>query len=318
MRVAMLPLLLLAGVGMAGDSAFGGLELAEKPISLLDGRMEIRMPAAAVVEARQQGIMAAPEAAQRETRIVLDAGEQRMVVMTWEQFASAGEGFEAAARKGALPDTKVEAFAPAEGLKGWRVEPARLDPDDEAAEVARALIADGDGHVMLVAVYVNPPSSQNDETGSRALAAKILASLRPGARKLDLSAREVVLETLPDTRTVRLHLPAGWIHYSQPGPDFVVHHLQQVVALGESPPIAGVYFGGHPSWFHDKKKVTVEREAGTLLGTATEWRKWKLTRITREAMVPLHEERTVHAFLTAAPEQVDEVRKLLESLRIAP
>jgi hypothetical protein len=83
---------MLSADGVAGE--LGKAKLSEKPIQLLGGRLTVRMPDGAKIEARTPNIMSAPEAEEHETRVVFDAGEERLVLMVHETFAFAREDFE--------------------------------------------------------------------------------------------------------------------------------------------------------------------------------------------------------------------------------
>ena len=77
---------------LAGE--LGKAKLSEKPIEVLGGRLSIRMPQGAKKEARPFDIMSAPESEEHETRVVFDAGQERLVLMVHESFAFAGDDFE--------------------------------------------------------------------------------------------------------------------------------------------------------------------------------------------------------------------------------
>ena len=57
------------------------LTLSEKPIELLGGRLSVRMPQGPKIMARSFNIMSAPESEEHETRVVFDAGQERLVLM---------------------------------------------------------------------------------------------------------------------------------------------------------------------------------------------------------------------------------------------
>lgn len=248
------------------------LPLADTPSSLLDGRLTVRLPAAARVEPRVAGLMAAPEAVERETRVVVDAGDQRLVLMAWELLARADGDLVAAAEKDSPPGTKVTRLGLGGDLRGCRVEPPALDLSREAIEVARADVADAAGLVLSVAVYVNPAAAQADAPGVQALARTLLDTLRAGPRTLDLSARQV---TIADREVTLVGLlPGGWTYHAQPGPDFTVHRLQGIARLGEPFPRLGIYVGGHPRWMHEHGDAPFETLRGPLLGLEVEWRRW--------------------------------------------
>ena len=77
---------------LAGE--LGKAALSEKPIEVLGGRLTVRMPQGAKIEARLFNIMSSPESEEHETRIAFDAGQERLVLIVHEDFAFAGDDFE--------------------------------------------------------------------------------------------------------------------------------------------------------------------------------------------------------------------------------
>jgi hypothetical protein len=73
---------MLSADGVAGE--LGKAKLSEKPIQVLGGRLTIRMPEGAKIEARTPNIMSAPEAEEHDTvapgtkKLQLAAGERRL------------------------------------------------------------------------------------------------------------------------------------------------------------------------------------------------------------------------------------------------
>ena len=71
---------------------------AEKPahptrLMLLKGRLSAVFPAGARLEGRGHDIMAADESVEEESRVVVDSGKQRFVIMCQELFQDGGPDF---------------------------------------------------------------------------------------------------------------------------------------------------------------------------------------------------------------------------------
>jgi len=64
-----------------------GLALEATPVEVLAGRLTVQVPQGMRLEARQASIMAAPEAGEDESRLVLDHQGVRLVVMVYELYA---------------------------------------------------------------------------------------------------------------------------------------------------------------------------------------------------------------------------------------
>lgn len=332
MRIPWVAVLLLALGTLAGTVSaacaapgeLGKLQPAATPVELLAGRLRMRVPAGARTEARQRSIMAAPESAQHETRIVLDAGGERLVMMTYELFATAGNDLAAAVRKdlagGTTPPTVEALNVP--GLRAVAVVPAALDLTREAILILGVYVALPDATVQSLAFFINPNAAR-DVPGATALARRIAATLTAGPARL---ASQAGPRRLSDG--LSLTVPAGYIATSQAGPDFVIHHLRKLSPLGQPAARLGVYVGGHPAYQHrqsDEAPAAVKQTAGKLLGRDIEWHTWtrgeaseQLT--TMEAILPLsgtaaNHGLLLHVFLTGATEpELAELRKIAESL----
>ncbi len=155
-------LLLAEPVARAGK--LGPLQPTGK-IDLLAGRLVIRMPAEARLEARRASIMAAPTAAADESRVVLDAGPERLVLMANELFALAGPRLEETVKKEAAEQWSgkdasfsVERLA-VKGLQVFALLPSALKVRGDAALVLAAYVGSPDGTVQLLRLFVNPPGA---------------------------------------------------------------------------------------------------------------------------------------------------------------
>ena len=294
---------------MTSHTAYAG-ELAKATLSkdttpLLDGRFTIQVPQDARVEARGHSIMAAPQSQAEETRIVLDAGDERFVIMTYELFATTGSDFEAAAKAYAkeydIPTT-VEALP----NKAFAILPGEHDTSREAIFCLGVLIPHTDGSVIYQAFYVNPAGA-DDLDGVTALAKKIAATTTPDAKTLALDARTISFER----DALKIDLPKGYVFTSQEGPDFGVYRFTQVAPLNDTGATIGVYVGGHPSYQYRQAQnrsstgweAKVTTQSAKFLNTDVEWQLWTTEsgRLMAEAIVPLpgSDYLNIHVFVGA-------------------
>jgi hypothetical protein len=316
---------LLAAPAAAHAGGLASLKAIPNAIDLLAGRLTIRMPAAARLEARRASIMAAPNAAQDESRVVLDAGGERMVVMAYELFALAGPKFEAALKKEGLgpkgPPLTVEKVA-LKGLSAYGLVPSTIKVQGDAALVLAAYVVSADSTVQLLSFYINPLAAK-DAKGGQGLARRVLATLAPGTRKLQstagtrrLAGRAGVLEA---------KVPDGYLATLQAGPDFEVHHLRKLVPFGEVGPAVGVYLGGHPNFQHKQMggKTKVTERKGKLLGRAVTWHEWAVEeagtpkRFMVEAIVEATGNLRAHVFYGAGKAaELTQLAAIAESLKL--
>jgi hypothetical protein len=336
--LVMMPKEATATATATATGALGALKV-ESATDLLAGRLRVRLPKGARLEARGHSLMAAPESAQHETRVVIDAvsgavagagaalKRERLVVMSYELFATAGQDLLAAVRKDLgddQPQPAIEAMSVAgPELRAVAVTPASLDKTREAIPVLGVYVAQADGTVQYLDFYNNPPAAE-DAAGATALARRIAATLAPGPRRLALTAGSRALSD-----GLKLQVPAGYALTRQDGPDFSVHHVRKLVQLGQPAPRLGVYVGGHPSFQYRQverdtaRPPDVKRVPGRLLGRDIEWHRWTRGEkpplsVTQEAILPLSEgERwlVAHVFFTAEQDaDLAELEKIAASL----
>lgn len=332
--VLALVLVMMPAMAVAATGALAALKV-EAATDLLAGRLRLKLPKGARIEARGHSLMAAPESAQHETRVVIDASSgsgsalkrERMVVMSYELFATAGPDLLAAVHRDLGDEQPQPAVEPigltSPELRAVAVTPQTLDKTREAIPVLGVYVAQPDGTVQYVAFYINPPAAE-DVPGATGLARRIAATLGPGPRRLALTAGSRALSD-----GLKLQVPAGYALTRQDGPDFSVHHVRKLVQLGQAAPRLGVYVGGHPSFQHRQverdtaKPPDVKHIPGRLLERDIEWHRW--TRgdnppllVTQEAILPLSEGGrwlVAHVFFSAEQDaDLTELEKIASSL----
>jgi len=318
--------MLLAGVAQGQE--LGKLSPGKVATDLLGDRLRIRMPKNAKVEARGRSIMAALEAATEETRVVLNAGKERLVLMAWEMFALAGGDLAKAVRADIATwgdqakGVQVEPLVVPKPLADARlVLPAGHDSKREAVLLQSAYVESADGTVQMLAFYVNPAGAK-DLAGCTALAKKLMGTLTAGDKKLDLAAGPRRFPVAGDKDFLVLEVPAGFVASTQTGPDFSVYRLRRVVVMGKPGSSVGIYLGGHPSYQHNQSgggaKPALSK--GKLLGREIEWHNWSRGALTTsEAILPLPGSSGLflHAFLTAVKAaDLAALQTVIESLKI--
>jgi hypothetical protein len=287
----LLTALIVSGlIAMPADAGeLAKLKPSSKTTSLLAGRLTVKVPDQAKTIARRASIMAAEEATEEETRIVIDAGSERLVIMTWELFSIKGNGFSKRAGKHlkeSLPEAErakadIEHIAmPKTGPDVYALAPLSHDLKREAIMVLSAVIGHPDGTVQFMAFYVNPKGAV-DIPGVTKLARAILGTLGSGKRRLGLKAGSRKLAAFE--KTLKVQVPKNVAHAVQQGPDFLVHRLSPVAALGDDRGSLGIYIGGHPSYQYKQRenrsmgkwKASVKKKKSKLLGGEVEWHRWE-------------------------------------------
>lgn len=323
--------------GFAVFSLFGQLLLAAdhlgqlKPgasaTDLLDGRLTIHFPAEAKIEAMQHGIMAAPESNAEQTRTVIDAGGQRMVIMTYELFTSAGRDFKSSVERETAEfpmKVSVQEWPLASPLSGYAYFPQTPTQSKEANLVMGLFVARSDRAMQALMVYVNPAGARNFAEAST-LAKAICKTVAEGKRMLNSGGGERELSSYSGQKAILITLPQGYVATLQNGVDFVVHHIHKITAFGGIPSTIGIYLGDHPEQHNDYTKKT----SGNIFGKSVDWYEKAVSKndesyLVDDAVVSLgsglwNRDLPSYAdvFLTAPdPSGMEELRKVASTLRI--
>jgi hypothetical protein len=261
---------ILAATG--DNERLGDATLAEKPMEVLGGRLTVRMPQGSQSRARGHSIMAAPASEQQETRIAFDAGPERLVLMAEEVFAFGGDDFEKNVQEMlAKTGRKFKANLlpiPAKGLKAVVVTPVH-DPDrsrsNDATFVEGIFVQSDDRTIQSLDVYVNRAAEKNLKD-CRMLAHRILTSVAPGGKKLQLEAGERRLFAYSRDLEISIVVDKDTAVTTQKGPDFLVHRIVVLGQLGTDSDGIGVYVGNHPHF-----KPGAKKESGTVFGKKIDW-----------------------------------------------
>ena len=254
----------------AAAQDLGQLVVPTERTDLLAGRLTISVPNQARSEAMRRGIMAAPEADSEQTRIVIDAGKQRMVLMIYELFARTGVDFESAVRKQASDsrsNVNIQKWPLSSQVRAIAYFPVVPTKGREANLVMGLFVVALDGNVQNLEWYVNPAAATQFDAALN-LAKAIAKTIAPGNRNLDIGGGERVLSVYSETKKVFITVPKGYVATAQRGPDFVVHHVRKVAAFGDASASLGVYLGDHPSAQHEG---FLQQGTGILLGKKIQW-----------------------------------------------
>ena len=250
----------------------GEAKLAENPIEVLGGRLTVRVPQGAKLQARPHSIMGAAESEQHETRVTFDAGQERMVLMVHETFALAGDDFEKGVRKwvaGLPAKYRIESEKHiATGRKAVTVTPVD-NPDhsrsNDATFIEGIFVESADQTIQSLDVYVNA-AGEKDLEGCKRVAREILSSVAPGKKKLQLAAGQRRLFAYSKDVEISIIVPENTAAMTQVGDDFLVHRLIVLGRLGGDSASIGVYVGEHPD-FRPKPKMG----EGAMFGKKIEW-----------------------------------------------
>ena len=214
--------------------------------------------------------MAAPETDNEQTRVLIDAGDQRMVLMVYELFARADADFEGEAQKetARFPvKVNLQKWPLSGGCRAIAYFPVVPTKDQQANLVMGVFVAGPDGTVQNLVWYVNPAGAVQFGGASK-LAESMAKTIAPGARGLEMTTGVRELSVYSKTKSVFVTLPQGYVVTAQQGPDFIVHHVHKVMAFGDPEASLGVYIGDHPS---ANGEGFVKQGMSTLFGKTVSW-----------------------------------------------
>jgi hypothetical protein len=324
----------LGGVLIAWAPAAAFLE-KQPPTSLLKDRLTLRLPKDARIEARPHSLMAAPEPTEAETRAVLDAGDERLVIMAHELFARGGADPDRSVRVTVAaefkpPPLKIEPLHLSDKqLKAWTVFPPSLDRSHAAILLLSVYVLHPDGFMQLLNFYVNPAAASGTGCGGlsrvagaaklpkapgelptcTALVHAIASTLGAGPRRIDSGEGERKLTGRYGDDTFFVKVPAGTGATVQQGHDFTVHRVLLPVDLGATQPRLGIYVGGHPSYQYQQRntKVSPKLKPGKVFGKAISWQVWPMSPedVMAEVIIdhPKSPNARIHLFAGAADEE---------------
>ena len=251
----------------------------DQELSILSDRFYLSFPKEAKNEARAVDIMSAPPGEEKETRITMDTGDERLVFFA-QELGLLGTYHLATDWKKVIDKDGSDAFDVQTMRDNKQVEvvsyvPRTLDTTNDAILVHGILVRCADGMLMRGQAYINHaavarlPFYQD-------LVEEVFASLHPGKRVMNLSARTARYSFAgSQDREIVIDLPKDHVVTTEGAYDFFVYHISRAMPLGEEKNASiTLYFGSHPSLFMKELGVSeenVERTPGMLFGKRMEW-----------------------------------------------
>jgi len=287
---------------------------------ILGGHLSMSMPSGAKLSPRRTSIMAAEEASEDETRIILEEGSDsaRFVMMITELYRTTTGDVLRDAKASASKGDRVGALPMEGGLRAATLEPSGIGRGEGPIFVLGVLCAHVDHTVQQIEFFILPEMA-GDIADYRTRARDIARTLRPGTRRIDAPGGEARFDRFSMT------LPPGFLLSTQRGPDFEVHRIRKLTRIGDTSGLLGIYVGGHPSLQHAQSSdggaaPPTKEEAGNLLGKEATWIAWNTpegARV-RETIVTLEDHLAVHTFAISGDEAIErELMTIAASLRQA-
>lgn len=241
---------------------------------LINKRLTVSMPPGSTTGSRVQSMMGASEPTECETLIVYEDSGNKLVLVARELFKFAGRDFDGETSRALkrLSGDMGSHFV-ATGIGGNKIIGVPDKPNQKGDSILYgvAFVRHADNTVLRVSVYFNP-SFHKASNRCRELTQRILASIAPGPRRLNLDPGVKKLDFHADGIT--LSTPRNWVYTVQDGIDFTVYHLTEMAEFEQLSKNISIYVGWCPSFFYekiDKDLLFKGKRTSLLFGTRQEW-----------------------------------------------
>lgn len=256
--------------------------IAERPLEqhmlVLGGRATLEVPEGSVNEARQRGIMSAPPSQDSETRLLLDLGDDRLVIFCQDLQALGTRTLMQDWRDMMDPEgamgMKFKKVGRDRGPEVIAYAPAEPEVDQEIVFLKGVLVQLADGTLIRMDAYINGPAQRRQEAYAT-LVDRIFSTVSEGPEPLDMGARTVVLTPWEGRDSLVVDVPAGHIVAREDGADFDVVRISRITSLTSvAKPMMVVYIGYHPRRFaleFEMDPSVMKKEGGQMMNREMEW-----------------------------------------------
>lgn len=301
----------------------------EKNITILNNKLFLNFPAAAVASPRVADIMAADPNENKETRIIIDNGKMRLVFFAQELFAFSGKTLFEDISKEAEPDFdfRRKVIADKDSLLSILSTPAKFDSTGTAILVNSLLVKSPDNTVSRIDAYINPDAYSMKDEYIR-LTENIFTTISKGTRRINLEPREETYKIFGTNSQFLFKLPKNYFITIDEKYDFGVFKLNKYKNLLSDTTYASitVYTGHHPSYFHKEYGYAEDKSVkakGQFLQSPLDWLYFKddaQSFYLKEQFIPadaIEKGLVLHvAILSNKKEVLDELVKIAEEIKI--
>jgi hypothetical protein len=320
----LLSFLLLAATSFA--QTISNLKLGNK-LSILNDRSFLEFPATARNVARGADIMSAGPNADKETRIILDTGKQRLVFFARELFVTSSKGsFLESIKKDDGDYLRSKLLLNKDSIMAVLSTPQQFDSTQTAILVNNLTVRTPDGSVFSIGAFINPDAFQQKDEYIK-LTEKVFNTLTRGKRKLVYQARTENFPIPGGKKSLSVKVPQGYVITKDAKYDFEVLHFEKVKDIADTTwRSLTLYMGHHPSYFYTEYEFDendAEKVLGHFIGQKVEWLNFKNTEnrlYLKEQKIPggsIEEGLLLHiAMLGDNPRAIDELTRIIEDIKV--
>ena len=294
--------------------------------SILNDKAFFQFPTEAKNVARQADIMSADPNKNKETRIIFDIGNQRLVFFARELYVTSNDNLLETISKDNTESAKLEILTKKDSLLSVLVTPTKFDSTENAILVNNLYVRTQDKTVFVIGAYINPDAFRNKDEFQK-LSKKVFASLTKGSRSLIYNARTETSAIFNGKKKFNISLPDGYVITKDKKYDFEVLKFQKVRDIADTNWTSlTIYTGNHPSYFYpdyDFNGNNAVKTNGKFLNNNVEWLNFKNDEkqlYLREQQIPsnqIEDGLIVHiAMLGNSQEAINELLKIVENIKL--
>lgn len=266
-------LLCISGRISAQTDLIASLPLSNKQ-SILNDRAFFMFPASAENLARETNLMAADPNTNRETRIVLDVKNMRMVFFAQELYSTSGENLLAFVAKDDRHDFKSRLLSGSDSLVSVLSTPLFFDTTETAILVNTLLVKTADNSIFRISAYITPGAFKEKEAFQK-LSEHVFSTLSKGTRCLNTKARTETWPIYGGAKKFSIRVPEGYVITKDAKYDFEVLKIHKMTEMGDTSLTSLIiYTGHHPSYFYQEEGFSenqAEKVKGSFLDKKTDW-----------------------------------------------
>ena len=280
----------LMTITASAQASFYNKALGTKPARLLENRLSIKAPSTSSRDEINININSEKNLFKDQTILEYAHNGKRLRVVATELFVWRTENLQ-----GNLA-TLLHGYPQKIGLKykitqldrnRYELIPSKLVLVKGMALVRTLFFVNRDNTLQSIDVYMDAAAIKHTEK-SVALATKLLATVKPGKRKLRKGPRTIKLGSTKKPYQFKIRLPKGYVISSKQQNDARVHIIRKLVPLGRTQTSLAIYVGPKPSPYREhfgEYNTSNAAAYGLLLGHRINWRNLKKASKLKRRMV---------------------------------
>lgn len=300
----------------------------EKRLSVLNKKVFFNFPAAAIISPRVADIMAADPNENRETRIITDWGNMKLVFFAQELYKLSGKTLFQDISKEVEPDFDFQRkiLTDKDSLISVLSTPGLFDSSANGILVNSLLVKTQDNTVCRIDAYINPAAYSRKDDFIR-LTENIFKTISKGTRTTNLDPREESYAIAGGINKFLFKIPKNYFVTVDEKYDFSVFKLTNYRDLTDKTfSSITIYTGFHPSWFHKEYGFTdsaAVKTKGRFLQNNVDWLYFAdnpNSFYLKEQMIPsdnIEKGLILHiAILSNKKDIMEELAKIIEDIKV--